>query len=78
MKTTPAYAETHKKADIAEGSTGYIDEQLLPQQLIEGGGPFRRVDLTSLPGPVKYIGYMIVYGIPVLLLSLIVAVTFFK
>ncbi|WP_405115827.1 hypothetical protein MHH28_13880 [Paenibacillus sp. FSL K6-1217] len=78
MNTTPTLAETHKKADIAEGSAGYIDEQLLPQQLIEGGGPFRRVDLTSLPGPVKYIGYMIVYGIPVLLVGLIVAVTFFK
>ncbi|MEK5030778.1 hypothetical protein MKY96_04990 [Paenibacillus sp. FSL R7-0302] len=78
MNTTPAHTETHKKADIAESSIGYIDEQLLPQQLIEGGGPFRRVDLTSLPGPVKYIGYMIVYGIPVLLMSLIVAVTFFK
>ncbi|MBP2111729.1 hypothetical protein [Paenibacillus silagei] len=78
MNTIPAHAETRKKADIAEGSNGYIDEQLLPQQVIEGGGPFRRVDLSSLPGPVKYIGYMIVYGIPVLLLSLIVAVTFFK
>ncbi|MEK4850655.1 hypothetical protein NST04_12490 [Paenibacillus sp. FSL H7-0756] len=78
MNTTPTHAETYKKADIAEDSAGYIDEQLLPQQLIEGGGPLRRVDLTSLPVPVKYIGYMIVYGIPVLFLSLIVAVTFFK
>lgn len=51
MKTTPAQAETRKKADIAEGSTGYIDEQLLPQQLIEGGGLFGELIYPAFPEP---------------------------
>lgn len=51
MNTTPSHAETHKKADIAEGSTGYIDEQLLPQQLIEGGGLFGELISPAFPDP---------------------------
>ena len=77
MNPTRGHAETHKSA-ATEGQTGYTDEQLLPQQWIEGGGPPRRVDLNSLPGPLKYLGYAIVYGIPLLFLGLIVAVTFYK
>lgn len=42
----------------------YIDEQLLPQQQIEAGGPPQRMSLSSYPAPIRYIGYTVVYGIP--------------
>lgn len=73
----PRYEETPKSVATVS-HTGYIDEQLLPQQIIEGGGPPQRADLNSLPGTVKYIGYIIVYGIPVLFLGLVMAVILFK
>lgn len=55
----------------------YIDEQLLPQQRIEAGGPPQRVDLQSLPAPIRYIGYAVVYGIPLIVLALIL-ISLFK
>lgn len=51
MNTTPTHAETYKKADIAEDSAGYIDEQLLPQQLIEGGGLYGEWISPAFPYP---------------------------
>lgn len=55
---------------------GYIDEQLLAQQRIEAGGPPQRVDLQSLPAPIRYIGYAVVYGIPLIVFALILTSLF--
>ncbi|KUP24863.1 hypothetical protein [Paenibacillus sp. DMB5] len=55
----------------------YIDEQLLPQQRIEAGGPPQRVSLSSFPAPIRYIGYAVVYGIPLIVLVLIL-ISLFK
>ncbi len=38
---------------------------------IEAGGPPQRVDLQSLPAPIRYIGYAVVYGIPLIVSALI-------
>ncbi|CAH1195993.1 hypothetical protein PAECIP111892_02142 [Paenibacillus auburnensis] len=62
---------------VTERQTAYIDDQLLPQQKIEAGGPPRRVDLDTLPAPIRYIGYAVMFGIPVLFLVLII-VSFIK
>lgn len=57
---------------VMQRHTGaYIDEQLLPQQRIEAGGPPQRVNLSSFPAPIRYIGYAVVYGIPLIVLALI-------
>ncbi|MNE75809.1 hypothetical protein D3C80_1720010 [compost metagenome] len=57
---------------VMQRHTGaYIDEPLLPQQRIEAGGPLQRADLKSFPDPVRYIGYAVVYGIPLIVLALI-------
>ncbi|MNL65195.1 hypothetical protein D3C87_1894930 [compost metagenome] len=62
---------------VTERQTAYIDDQLLPQQQIEAGGPPRRVDLDSQPAPIRYIGYAVMYGIPALFLVLII-ISFIK
>lgn len=62
---------------VTERQTTYIDDHLLPLQQIEAGGPPRRVDLHSLPAPIRYIFYAMMYGIPVLFLALII-VSFIK
>lgn len=49
----------------------YLDKQLLKLQRIEAGGPLQRADLKSFPDPVRYIGYAVVYGIPLIVLALI-------
>ncbi|CAM4422039.1 hypothetical protein [Paenibacillus typhae] len=38
---------------------------------IEAGGPPQRVDLQSLPALIRYIGYAVVYGIPLIVSALI-------
>lgn len=48
-----------------------------PMQQIEAGGPPKKVDLQSLPVPIRYIGYCIVFGIPLLFLTLII-ISFLK
>lgn len=63
--------------NIIEQKSTYIDEQLNPMQQIEAGGPPKKVDLQSLPVPLRYIGYCIVFGIPLLFLTLII-VSFLK
>lgn len=69
--------ELTSKTVVERQTAVYIDDQLLPQQLIEGGGPPRRVALSNLPAPVRYIGYAITYGIPLLFLALII-ISFIK
>ncbi|MNR59655.1 hypothetical protein D3C85_1809660 [compost metagenome] len=62
---------------IIEQKSTYIDEQLNPMQKIEAGGSPKKVDLQSLPVPIRYIGYFIVFGIPFLFLTLII-ISFLK
>lgn len=57
---------------VTERQTAYIDDQLLPQQQIEAGGPPRRVELHTLPAPIRDIGYAFMYGNPALFLILII------
>ncbi|WP_342562375.1 hypothetical protein NST84_22580 [Paenibacillus sp. FSL R7-0345] len=57
---------------VMQRHTGaYIDEQLLLQQRIEAGGPLQRVSLSSFPTPIRYMGYAVVYGIPLIVVALI-------
>lgn len=55
----------------------YVDEQLRPMQQIEGGGGPKKVNLQSMPKPVRYFGYFFVIGVPILLLVLVI-ISFFK
>ncbi|KRE35292.1 MULTISPECIES: hypothetical protein [Bacteria] len=38
-------------------NTSFIDDQLLPMQKIEGGGPPKRIDLSTMPKPLRILGY---------------------
>ncbi|NGM80848.1 hypothetical protein G5B47_00325 [Paenibacillus sp. 7124] len=50
----------------------YVDEQLRPMQRIEGGGGPKKVYLQNMPKPVRYFGYFFVFGVPILLITLII------
>ncbi|MDQ0192554.1 hypothetical protein [Paenibacillus wynnii] len=70
--------ETERKVEVPiDSNSGYKDEQIRLFQQIESGGPPEKIDLNSLPEPLKFVGYAIVFGIPVLILILIV-VSFIK
>ncbi|KGE18087.1 hypothetical protein [Paenibacillus wynnii] len=70
--------ETERKMEVpVDSNSGYKDEKIRLIQQIESGGLPKKIDLNHLPGPLKYVGYAIVFGIPVLFLILIV-VSFIK
>ncbi|WP_223066644.1 hypothetical protein [Paenibacillus caui] len=56
---------------IAEQQEGYVDEHLRPLQQIEGGGGPKKINLESMPKPTRYLGYIFLYIIPVLLIILV-------
>ena len=70
--------ETERKMEVPiDSNSSFQDEQIRLIQQIEAGGPPKKLNLNSLPGPLKYVGYAIVFGIPVLFLILII-VSFIK
>ncbi|MGG4034309.1 hypothetical protein ABEV74_11500 [Paenibacillus cisolokensis] len=55
----------------------YVDENLLPMQQIEGGGPPKKIDLKSMPRPLRIFGYFFM-GTIILMVLLSLFVTFFR
>ncbi|MNR37698.1 hypothetical protein D3C85_1557390 [compost metagenome] len=54
-----------------------INEDLLPQQIIEGGGLPARVQLNMLPLPIRWFAYLLI-AIAVIMAGSIVIVSFFR
>ncbi|WP_028612499.1 hypothetical protein [Paenibacillus harenae] len=54
-----------------------FNEELLPMQNIEGGGPPKKVDLNTLPKPIRFFGYFLMILAILMLLSAGI-VTFFR
>ncbi|MBW7475170.1 hypothetical protein K0T92_10460 [Paenibacillus oenotherae] len=52
------------------------NEHLLPQQIIEGGGPPARVQLNMLPRPVRWFAYLLM-AIAVIMAGSVAIVSFF-
>lgn len=52
--------ETQPEPILSSQEDSVIHEDLLPIQRIEGGGPPKRVDFSTLPKPIRYFGYFFV------------------
>lgn len=50
----------------------YVDEQLKPMQQIEGGGVPKRVNLKSMPKPIRWLGYFFIYGVAIIILATVI------
>jgi hypothetical protein len=51
--------ETQPKKEHSYSNDNYIDENLGSIQNIEGGGPMKKIDLNSMPRPLKIFGYFV-------------------
>ncbi|NIK71390.1 hypothetical protein [Paenibacillus sp. BK720] len=49
----------------------YVDEQLYPLQNVEGGGPLRKPDLSTMPRPIRVIGFLIITSSVIIAASVI-------
>ncbi|WP_337102870.1 hypothetical protein [Paenibacillus sp. YIM B09110] len=55
----------------------YVDENLRSIQQIEGGGPIRKVDLGTLPRPLRIFGYFFI-SVIVLMGAAVVVISFVR
>lgn len=63
--------ETQSNESKGRDSTdsSYIDDQMLPMQRIEGGGPIKKIDLSTMPKPLRIFGYFFFACMIIMLLA---------
>ncbi|EFM08600.1 hypothetical protein PaecuDRAFT_4611 [Paenibacillus curdlanolyticus YK9] len=64
--------ETQQAYEPMQLQSPYVDEGLLPMQIIEGGGNAQSADFSAMPAPVRYFGYAFLG----LMLSFVLAVVY--
>ncbi|CAM3373560.1 Amino acid transporter [Paenibacillus lupini] len=69
--------ETHPEKEHLYSNDNYVDENLRSIQNIEGGGPLRKVDLNSMPRPLRILGYLL-FSIIVLMGASVLLVSFIR
>lgn len=69
--------ETQSEKEHLYSNDNYVDENLRSIQSIEGGGPMKKIDLNSLPRPLKIFGYF-VFSIIVLMGAVAVLISFIR
>jgi hypothetical protein len=70
-ETQPEREQVQPKAEH------YVDEQLYPLQNIEGGGSIKKIDLSTMPRPIRFIGYFII-SVAVLIGASVLLVSFLQ
>jgi hypothetical protein len=68
--------EKLKTGDVFS-NVNYIDENLRSIQQIEGGGPIRKVDLRTMPRPLRIFGYFFI-SVIVLMGAAAILISFFR
>lgn len=69
--------ETQKTPpDYAQDEQTVVNEDLLPLQNIEGGGPPRKVYLNTLPRPIRFFGYFLMCAAFVMLILAAIVTVF--
>lgn len=76
-KTNKVHETQSNESEILNSTTSFIDDQLLPMQRIEGGGPPKRIDLSTMPKPLRIFGYFFFAFILIMFLA-ILFVSIFK
>ncbi|MGO4185353.1 hypothetical protein AB4Z45_02865 [Paenibacillus sp. MCAF9] len=69
--------ETQLEKEHSYSDDNYVDENLRSIQSIEGGGPMKKIDLNSMPGPLKIFSYF-VFSILVLMGAVVVLISFIR
>lgn len=69
--------ETQPEKEHLHSNYNYLDENLRSIQSIEGGGPMKKIDLNSMPRPLKIFGYF-VFSILVLMVAVAVLISFIR
>ncbi|WP_317979650.1 hypothetical protein [Paenibacillus glycanilyticus] len=69
--------ETNPEKEYLYTDDNYVDENLRSIQNIEGGGPLKKVDLRSMPRPLRILGYFL-FSIIVLMGASVVLISFIR
>ncbi|SFE60385.1 hypothetical protein SAMN05216378_3694 [Paenibacillus catalpae] len=69
--------ETNPEKEYLYTDDNYVDENLRSIQNIEGGGPLRKVDLHSMPRPLRILGYFL-FSIILLMGASVVLISFIR
>ncbi|MGO4698947.1 hypothetical protein AB4Z50_32330 [Paenibacillus sp. 2TAB26] len=69
--------ETQPEKEHSYSNDNYVDENLRSIQSVEGGGPMKKIDLNSMPRPLKIFGYF-VFLILVLMGAVAVLISFIR
>lgn len=69
--------KTQPEKEHSYSDDNYVDENLRSIQSIEGGGPMKKIDLNSMPRPLKIFSYF-VFSILVLMGAVVVLISFIR
>jgi hypothetical protein len=69
--------KTQPEKEHLYSNDNYVDENLSSIQSIEGGGPIKKIDLNSMPRPLKIFGYF-AFSIFVLMGAVAVLISFIR
>lgn len=66
--------ETQPEKEKLYNNDNFVDEDLRSIQNIEGGGPIKKIDLNTMPRPLKIFGYfffsiLVIFGAATVLIS---------
>jgi hypothetical protein len=62
--------ETQPEKEKLYNTEYYVDENLRSIQNIESGGPMRKIDLNSMPRPLRIFGYCFVTALVLMLIAI--------
>jgi hypothetical protein len=69
--------ETQTTTHIEINNSVVVNEDLLPLQRVEGGGSIKPTDFSSMPKPIRMIGYFI-FGFLILMVSVLIISSILK
>ncbi|KRE47780.1 hypothetical protein [Paenibacillus sp. Soil522] len=69
--------ETQPEKEHLYNNDNYVDENLRSIQNIEGGGPLKKIDLNTMPRPLKVFGYFL-FSILMLMGAAAVLISFIR
>ncbi|MCA0754233.1 hypothetical protein KP806_04180 [Paenibacillus sp. N4] len=69
--------ETHQEKEHLYYNDNYVDENLRSMQIIEGEGPMKKIDLNTMPRPLKIFGYFF-FSVLALMGAASIVVSFFR
>ena len=69
--------ETQPEKEHLYNNDNYVDENLRSMQIIEGGGPIKKINLNTMPRPLKIFGYFF-FTTLVLMGTATIVVSFFR